>query len=122
MSKIMGNQSSAQFHQFFIEIKKHKKVWTLRDESGFSSPITISGKRAMPFWSSLNRVQTVIDHVDAYSLFKTYEISFQNFMDRWLPGLKNDNLLVGINWTGSEATGYDLEPEKVLEYLNDLNF
>ncbi|EKP13277.1 hypothetical protein KHM19_31360 [Leptospira borgpetersenii] len=50
----------------------------------------------MPFWSSLNRVQTVIDHVDAYSLFKTYEISFQNFMDRWLPGLKNDNLLVGI--------------------------
>ncbi|WP_061248662.1 DUF2750 domain-containing protein [Leptospira noguchii] len=113
-------QSSAQFHQFFIEIKKHKKVWTLCDESGFPSPITISGKRSMPFWSSLNRVQTVINHVDVYFLFKAYEISFQDFIDRWLPGLKNDNLLVGINWTGFKATGYDLEPEEVFKYLNDL--
>lgn len=87
----------------------------MRDESGFPNSITISGKRAMPFWSSLNLVQTVINHVDVYFLFKVYEISFQDFIDRWLPGLKNDNLLVGINWTGSKATGYDLEPEKVFK-------
>ncbi|EQA60453.1 hypothetical protein LEP1GSC062_0181 [Leptospira alexanderi serovar Manhao 3 str. L 60] len=33
-------------------------------------------------------------------------------------GLNNDNLLVGINWTGDRAIGYDLEPNEVLKYLN----
>nr|OBZ98095.1 PF11042 family protein [Leptospira interrogans serovar Copenhageni/Icterohaemorrhagiae] len=30
--------------------------------------------------------------------------------------------LVGINWTGSKVTGYDLEPEEVLKHLNNLIF
>ncbi|EMF42082.1 PF11042 domain protein [Leptospira interrogans serovar Lora str. TE 1992] len=40
-------QSSAQYHQFFIEIKKSEKIWTLRDEGGFPSPISVSGNRVM---------------------------------------------------------------------------
>ncbi|WP_004461531.1 DUF2750 domain-containing protein [Leptospira santarosai] len=115
-------QSSVQCRAFFIEIKKHKKVWTLRDKNGFPSPKTISGKRVMPFWSSWKRVQSIISNVNAYSLFKSHEISYQDFMDRWLPGLKNDESLVGINWTGNNAKGYDLEPDQVLEYLNDIVF
>ncbi|KAA1268702.1 DUF2750 domain-containing protein [Leptospira interrogans] len=115
-------QSSAQYHQFFIEIKKSEKIWTLRDEGVFPSPISVSGNRVMPFWSSKRRVQSIIKNVNTYSLFKPYEISYQDFINRWLPGLKNDHFLVGINWTGSKVTGYDLEPEEVLKHLNNLIF
>lgn len=72
----------------------------------------------MPFWSSLKRVRNIIEYGDAYSLFESHEISYQDFVDQWLPGLNNDNLLVGINWTGDRAIGYDLEPNEVLKYLN----
>lgn len=89
----------------------------LTDEGGFPSPILVSGNRVMPFWSSKRRVQSIIKNVNTYSLFKPYEISYQDFIGRWLPGLKNDHFLVGINWTG-----YDLEQEEVLKYLNDLIF
>ncbi|OMI17216.1 DUF2750 domain-containing protein [Leptospira weilii] len=88
--------SAAQYHQFFIDIKKYKIVWTLRDGKGFPSPMTSSGKRSMPFWSSLKRVRNIIEYSDAYSLFKPHEISYQDFVDRWLPGLKKDNLLEGL--------------------------
>ncbi|WP_036040575.1 DUF2750 domain-containing protein [Leptospira alstonii] len=113
-------KSSAQYHQFFIEIKKYKRIWTLRDDKGFPRPMTFSGKRSMPFWSSLKRVRNIIEHGGAYSLFESHEISYRNFIDQWFHGLKKDNLLVGINWTGNGAIGYDLEPSEVLKYLNNL--
>jgi len=34
---------------------------------------------------------------------------------RWLPGLQDDGILVGLNWSGARATGYDVEPGAVLE-------
>ncbi len=77
-------QSAAQYHQFFIEIKKYKRVWTLRDDKGFPSPMTSSGKRSMSFWSSLKRVRNIIEYGDAYSLFESHEISYQDFVDQWL--------------------------------------
>ncbi len=68
-----------------------EKIWTLRDEGGFPSPISVSGNRVMPFRSSKRRVQSIIKNVNTYSLFKSYEISYQDFIDRWLPGLKIDH-------------------------------
>jgi hypothetical protein len=68
----------------------------------------------MPFWSSVSRAQRVIDTVAAYRGFVVHELSLEEFRDRWLPGLRRDGLLVGVNWSGAGATGYDVEPDAVL--------
>jgi hypothetical protein len=34
-----------------------------------------------------------------------------------LPGLAQDSLLVGVNWSGKRATGYDLKPDEVQEKI-----
>jgi hypothetical protein len=34
--------------------------------------------------------------------------------DDWLPGLERDGLLVGLNWAGDRAQGYDVAPADVL--------
>jgi hypothetical protein len=41
------------------------------------------------------------------------EIILSDFRERWLPGLKNDGLHVGVNWSGVTATGYDMKPIEV---------
>ena len=47
----------------------------------------------------------------------TVELSLDVFLDDWLPGMQKDGLLVGVNWSGERAKGYDVEPEVVAEAI-----
>ena len=67
----------------------------------------------MPFWSSVERVQRIIATVPAFHRFTPVELAWDEFLERWLPGLEKDGLRVGVNWTGPRATGYDLSPSEI---------
>jgi len=104
-------QSASQAYAFYKDVSINGKVWTIRDEGGYPAPLTNDGKRAQPFWSSLSRVQKIIETVPAYAPFSPVEISWEDFRDKWLPDLAKKGLLVGVNWSGKRAIGYDLEPK-----------
>lgn len=108
-------QSASQAHAFYKDVAKNKKVWTIRDEGGYPAPKTRTGQRSQPFWSTLSRVQKIIKNVPAYNDFEPVELSWDEFRDKWLPGLTKDGLLVGVNWSGKNATGYDLDAPWVRE-------
>lgn len=108
----MSNAASHS-HAFYLQVARQRKVWTVRDDGGFPAPMGSEGKRAQPFWSSLSRVLLIIKNVPAYSAFEPHEITWEAFRDRWLPGLKRDGILVGVNWSGDRAKGYDLESDSV---------
>jgi hypothetical protein len=55
----------------------------------------------------------VIASVAAYSGFEPVAVTLEEWRSRWLPGLEQDDLLVGLNWSGANATGYDLTPAEV---------
>jgi len=103
---------------FYRQVAKELKVWTIRDAGGFPAPKNSEGIRVQPFWSSLSRVNKIISNVPAYSSFEPYEISWKAFRDRWLPGLKKDGHLVGVNWAGPRAKGYDVDPDSVREAID----
>ncbi|MBH2028864.1 MAG: DUF2750 domain-containing protein [Moraxellaceae bacterium] len=111
------SQSSAQLIQFFTEITKYGVVWTIKDDSGFPAPLGTDGRRTMPFWSSQTRAENIIRNVPAYHKFQSISIDLNKFQTSWLSGLRQDKLLVGTNWTGRTATGFDLEPEQVLKNI-----
>ena len=69
--------------------------------------------RIYPFWSKPTRAQRVVSQIEAYREFEVVEIGFGEWLDSWLPGLENDGLLVGVNWAGARATGFDLAPTQV---------
>jgi len=104
------SQSASQAAAFYRDVAEHRRVWTIKDAGGIPAPVGDQGLRVMPFWSSLQRAKRVITQVPAYSAFAPLELSWAEFRDRWLPGLARDGLLVGINWSGPRATGYDVEP------------
>jgi hypothetical protein len=47
------------------------------------------------------------------------EIDLDAWRERWLPGLERDGLLVGVNWSGDRATGFDVEPANVARALDE---
>jgi hypothetical protein len=53
----------------------------------------------------------VIANVPAYRDFSVTSVSLAESRARWLQGLTKDDILVGLNWSGSRATGYDLNPQ-----------
>lgn len=111
-------QSASQAAAFYKEVGINRKLWTCKDSGGNPAPKTSSGKRAMPFWSSLSRVQKIIKTMPAYSVFEPQELTWEEFKEKWAPDLTNNNLLIGVNWSGKEATGYDLEPKDVVSHVD----
>lgn len=102
--------SAAHAASFYKEVAKEKLIWSIRDAQGFPSPLSESGRRSMPFWSSRSRAELIIKNVSAYREFEPVCISLAEFCERWVQGLTQDSILVGINWSGARATGYDVEP------------
>ena len=109
--------SAAHASAFYAEAAEHHCVWGIRDRDGFPAPLNGDGERTMPFWSLRSRAERVVSTVAAYAGFEVVEVPLEAFLTRWLPGLERDGLRVGLNWSGSRATGYDLAPSDVLTQL-----
>ena len=109
--------SAAHAKAFYQEVIAEAAVWTVRDSGGIPAPKNGEGRRSMPFWSKASRAGKIVAGVPAYSHFELQQIPIDEFIDRWLPGLAKDGLLIGLNWSGENAVGYDLEPELVLQRL-----
>jgi hypothetical protein len=107
------SQASSQAWAFYRNVAKNRTLWTIIDAGGYPCPLTSSGKRAQPFWSSLSRVKLIIKNVPAYAGFQPEEISWEYFCEDVVPGLKEADLLAGVNWSGSRAVGYDMDAERL---------
>ncbi len=105
--------SGAQADAFYEEVLSGGEVWTVKDANGIPAPVGTDGARAMPFWSKRSRAARVIDNVPAFDGFEPTPVPLEEWRSRWLPGLAKDRLLVGLNWSGGQATGFDLAPEAV---------
>lgn len=105
--------SAAQASRFYQEIILHQQVWGIRDSGGFPAPVSGDGERSMPFWSLRSRAEKVISVVSAYRDFEVEAIPLAVWRTRWIEGLDRDGILVGLNWSGVRATGYDMHPLEV---------
>src|SRR5262245_25167379 len=104
--------SAAHADAFYSEVVRDGAVWAIEDEGGFPAP-EVNGVRTMPFWSSRSRAEKVTESVTAYQGFRPVALPLAEWRSRWLPGLRKDGCLVGLNWSGPRATGYDISPEDV---------
>jgi hypothetical protein len=109
--------SGAHKAAFRREATQDGQVFTIRDGAGFPAPADTDGRRAVPFWSKPTRAERVVAHVDAYRGFEIVPVSVQEFLGGWLSSLERDGLLVGVNWAGSRASGFDLTPTQVIRWF-----
>lgn len=102
--------SSAHAAAFYREVAANQVVWAIRDAGGFPAPRIADRGRSMPFWSSEARARSIIETIAAYGGFSPLAIPWSIFCERWVTGLAADGLLAGVNWSGSAASGFDIEP------------
>ena len=105
--------SAMQLATFCKEVAQSKTLWAVKDVNGFPAPAGTDGKGAMPFWPSQTRALNLISIASQFAGFEPVPISWEDFCDRWLPGLEQDGLLVGVNWVGATASGSDMHPSEL---------
>lgn len=117
--------------QRFLEaIAETGVVWTLQDDGGFAlcqrgtvvdgdsdvlSDADDDAKLVMPFWSDAAIAEA--SAVDDWSDYQVIGVYFDDWLEHWLPGLEEDGLLVGVDWTAGDLIGVDMPP---LELQADL--
>jgi hypothetical protein len=111
------SQAASQAAAFRREVLERGEVWLVEDDDGVPAPISSDGLRAMPFWSSVARAERAAQS-EQFAGCRPRRLSLEEFGQRWLPGLERDGLLVGVNWSGPRATGYDVEPAQVRGWLD----
>ncbi|MGO4247792.1 DUF2750 domain-containing protein [Paenarthrobacter sp. RAF54_2] len=105
--------SAAQASRFYQEVILHQQVWGIRDSGGFPAPPNGDGERSMPFWSLRSSAEKVTSSIPAYRAFEVEAIPLTVWRTRWIDGFERDGILVGLNWSGVRATGYDIQPLEV---------
>jgi hypothetical protein len=112
--------SGAHRAAFRREVAQEGQVFAIRDPEGFPAPAGDDGLRAVPFWSKPTRAQLIVKHITAYGGFEVVPIPVEDWLSTWMTRLEHDDLLVGVNWAGATATGYDLTPGQVLRWFAEL--
>jgi hypothetical protein len=74
----------------------------------------------VPFWSNPTRAQLIVKHVSAFRGFEVVAVPVDDWLAGWLVNLEHDDMLVGVNWAGNRATGYDMTPGQVLRWFAEL--
>ena len=114
------SHSASQAAIFYRDVESSGKVWTIKDSGGFPAPKNSKGIRSMPFWSNKSRAEKIINSVPTYNGFHVIQIDIEEFYDYWLKELKVQGHLVGINWSGTKAIGYDLPPDNLIQWIDKL--
>ena len=57
--------------------------------------------------------------VEEWSHYKPTSITLEEYMNGWLPGLNQDELLVGVNWN-AKLIGIEVEPSELIKELEEI--
>jgi hypothetical protein len=109
--------SAAHAAAFRREVPHAGQVWTVLEDGAYIAPHKRDGQRTMPFWSRESRAGKVVGQVAAYQGLTIVAIPLEEWLGEVLPWLADQGVLVGVNWSGVRAMGYDLTPEKVLGWF-----
>ena len=112
--------SGAHKSAFRREAAQEGQVYAIRDPDGFPAPVGEDGRRAVPFWSKPTRAQLIVKHVTAYSGFEVVPIPVEEWLSGWMTNLEHDAMLIGVNWAGAKARGYDMTPGQVLRWFAEI--
>jgi hypothetical protein len=110
--------SGAHRAAFRREAAGEGRVYSIRDDGGLPAP-SVGEARTVPFWSKPTRAGRMVDQVEAYRGFQVISVDVDEWLNEWLPRFEADGMLVGVNWAGARATGYDLTPAQVKQWFEN---
>jgi hypothetical protein len=116
----MPDPTEADHDRFLSQATASGEVWGLYGKGGWA--VTESeddpDRVVYPFWSE--RADAAAHCSGDWSHFKPKAITLDDLLERWLPGMSGDGVLVGTNWD-ADLSGAEWEPLELAEQLYAAN-
>jgi hypothetical protein len=104
--------AAAQASKFYEQVVRDDRVFTLLDNGNFLV-FPVGEIEVVPFWSSRSRLTAIQKDHQKYSRFEVDEMPFKDFWNKTLPQLAEEDIHVGVNWSGTRLVGYNLRVDDV---------
>ncbi|MEN9433675.1 MAG: hypothetical protein RLZZ422_1264 [Pseudomonadota bacterium] len=108
----------AAYDAFIAEVKQTGQVWGLNSDDGWATcpSAFFEETDVIPFWS--NEAAAKLHCTEEWSHYQPEAISLNEFLTDWLPGMHEDDIMVGPNWD-EELEGLEIEPQDLAAELDD---
>ncbi len=106
--------------QFLTEVVEHGKVWGLKVEENWAVSKSDSFKDAevLLFWGTENAAKICAE--DDWNDYVPSSVDLYEFLENWLPGMYDEGIAVGTNWT-KELEGLEMDPVSLaLEIIDEI--
>ncbi|MEM1184877.1 MAG: DUF2750 domain-containing protein [Planctomycetota bacterium] len=113
--------SAEQAKAFYIEVAVSEEVYGLEFDDGEGLPLwpLAEGRKSRPFWSSYTRVKEMLDGPLARKRLRIAAYTWHGFVEGLVPELEAEGILVGVNWHGPKAQGYNMAPSNVIAIVEE---
>ncbi|MBZ0173042.1 MAG: DUF2750 domain-containing protein [Phycisphaerales bacterium] len=113
--------SSVHADAFYREVIASGELFAVEhEEDGPLEWHLAGGTHARPFWSSRSRAVRMLDGPLRRRGLVIVPHTWHEFCSTIAPGMRSAGQLVGLNWHGSRARGYNLGPETVMQTVESL--
>jgi len=118
------NKTTSEIHlnyQIFVQqSRQYAHVWGLENDDGWviCDSSEFEETEVMPFWSSKKLAKQ--HSVGEWSGYQPSEINLDEFIDHWLKGMIDDNVMIGPNWN-EELEGLEIDPLDMAKKLLDIH-
>ena len=109
--------AAANARKFYEQVVAERRVFTFVDDGSYLV-FKIGGAEVIPFWSHRSHLDSVQEFDPKFLSYEPDEISLEDFLAKTLPQLDREKIRVGVNWSGSRLTGYDLTVDELKRNLN----
>lgn len=114
--------TAATLEQFVDTVLANGQVWGLKEKTGdgwaVCDSIEFEETEVFPFWSS--EAGAAMHCSDEWKIYKPAAIPLEDFLIEWLPGMHEDDSLVGPDWD-VELTGDEIEPADMAARLGGID-
>jgi len=112
----LGPDEEANYDLFIARIQETGLVWGLKSNDGWAVCPSLEFEKTdvFPFWS--DEADALAHCTEDWAIYTPDTISIEEFVESWLPGMHEDEVMAGPNWD-VEMSGLEVEPADIAERL-----
>jgi len=116
LEHIINLNAEDRYSHLLEKIIDSKEIWSLKNNEGFVSMEDSSKKIKIPFWPHPEYAKLFI--TESWSDCEPQKIKLNDFLEKWLPGMKKDNIMAIVFPIPSES-GITIDPNDLLDDIKD---
>lgn len=105
---LISRSGEIRYEYFIKKIADYETIWGLYD-NGWASSCNDEGKTLLPLWPK--KEFATYCAINEWQGYVAQEIELQDFMDKWIPGIKKDK--IGVSIFSNNIDAVEVEPEKL---------